>query len=266
MDRDQSGVRARETALNEPIDVSSASLDAILELRDAYRREMNCQVVHDSWHARGFLNAFVCRVDGQVVGHGSVGGAPGEARDVVKEFYVRAEYRAHASALMRQLVEAGSARWIEAQTNDALLTQMLGEFCVDPTSDVILFADGATTTLAPPAGVTLRPVTDADRARMFPHTTEPVGEWGIEHGGEVVATGGLLFHYNPPFGDIYMEVAGSFQRRGIGSYVVQELKRIAYDMDRTPAARCREANVASRRTLERAGMFTCGRIVRGRIA
>jgi RimJ/RimL family protein N-acetyltransferase len=36
-------------------------------------------------------------------------------------------------------------------------------------------------------------------------------------------------------------------------------------MERIPAARCNQANQASRRTLQRAGMFPCARIIRGRI-
>lgn len=248
-----------------PIDVEQVALDSILELRDEYRREMNCQIVHDSWHARGFTNSFLCRVDGEVAGYGSVGGAPGESRDVVKEFHVRPALRPWALPLFRRLLEASVARWIEAQTNDALLLQMLHECGADLASDTILFADLATTTLKPPAGAALRRVTETDRARMFPHATEPVGEWGIEREGEIVATGGLFFHYNPPYGDVFMEVASPWRRRGIGSYLVQELKRIAYEMDRTPGARCRESNVASRRTLERAGMFPCARVVRARV-
>jgi hypothetical protein len=32
-------------------DVSPVPLDAIVAMREAYRREMNCQIVHDSWHS-----------------------------------------------------------------------------------------------------------------------------------------------------------------------------------------------------------------------
>ena len=75
----------------------------------------------------------------------------------------------------------------------------------------------------------------------------------IESEGVPVATGGVLFHYNPPYGDIYMGVNEVYRRRGFGSYLVQELKRIAYEMGKIPAARCNASNVASRRTLQKAG-------------
>ena len=46
--------------------------------------------------------------------------------------------------------------------------------------------------------------------------------------------------------------------------IVRESQTV--QMERIPAARCNQANEASRRTLQRAGMFPCARIIRGRIA
>ena len=81
----------------------------------------------------------------------------------------------------------------------------------------------------------------------------------------VVASGGVLTHYNPPYGDIYMEVDEAFRRRGIGSYLVQELKRVAYESGKLPAARCNSSNMISRKTLERAGFARCGEMQLGRL-
>lgn len=80
-----------------------------------------------------------------------------------------------------------------------------------------------------------------------------------------MATGGLLYHYNPPYGDIYMEVAEPFRLRGLGSYLVQELKRVCREGGHVPAVRCGTDNAGSRLTLQRAGMSPCGRIVSGRV-
>ncbi len=220
------------------IEVEPVPLEAILGLRDEYRRALNCQIVHDSYHARGFTDSYLLRMQGQIVGYGSVAGDARGPRDVIKEFYVLPAY--------------GAA------------TLLLFDCAVDLASERILFADAFTTNHAVP-GVALRPVTDADRASIFPHTREPVGEWGLEVGGEVVATGGLMFHYNPPYGDIYMEVAEPYQRRGYASYLVQELKRLCYEKGCIPVARCHRDNLASRLTLQRAGMRPCACIARGRI-
>ncbi len=234
-------------------------------MRDEYRAAMACQIVHDSWHARGFARSWLLVVDGTTVGYGSVGGPPREARDIVKEFFVRTEHRAESLPLFRALVAASGATRVEAQTNDPLLHLLLHDVCVDVRSETVLFAD-ARTTSRPAPGVTFRRLTSDERATAFEHTSEPVGEWGLERDGAIVATGGLLFHYNPPYGDIHMEVASEHRRRGLATYLVQELKRVCYAMGAVPAARCQATNVASRRALERAGMHPCARIVAGRIA
>jgi GNAT superfamily N-acetyltransferase len=246
-------------------EVFAAELEAILAMRAEYRREMDCQIVHDSWHARGFTSSYLLRVDGEVVGYGSVGGSPGDPRDTLKEFFVRPHARRAALPLFRQLVKTSGARQVAAQTNDLLLSLMLYDCAVDVTSETILFADGATT-VYPPPDVELRRIAGAEQDGVFPHAVEPVGDWGLERGGEIVATGGILRHYNPPYGDIYMEVAAPHRRQGLGSYLVQELKRICYEGGVIPAARCNQDNVGSRLTLQRAGLLPCARIVRGRLA
>ena len=249
---------------NHAIDVSPVHLDVILGMREEYRREMNCQIVHDSWHARGFTDSYLLRVGDEVVGYGSVGGVPPEPKTTLKEFFVLAPHRAAALPLLRRLIALSGARTIHAQTNDVLLSLMLHDCAVDLASDTILFSDALKTNLPPP-GVTLRELTEADSARVFRHVVEPVGNWCLESDEGIVATGGLFFHYNPPYGDIYMEVAEPFWRRGFGSYLVQELKRICRETGHVPAARCGKDNVMSRMTLQRAGMFPCARIIAGRI-
>lgn len=249
----------------EACDAAPAPVDSILALREEYRRAMACQIVHDSWHARGFTDPYLLLRHDTVVGYGALAGDPDGPRDVIREFYVRPEYRDDALALFRRLIAKSGARRIVAQTNDQLLTLLLFDCARELTSDVILFADSGSTALEAP-GALLRPVREADHPRVFPHTREPVGQWGLELEGEIVATGGILLHYNPPYGDLFMEVAGGYRRRGLGAYLVQELKRLAYEMGRVPAARCNRDNVASRRTLERAGMLPCARILQGRIA
>jgi RimJ/RimL family protein N-acetyltransferase len=63
-----------------------------------------------------------------------------------------------------------------------------------------------------------------------------------------------------------MKVAERFRERGIGSFLVQELKRTARGQGLVPAARCRTENIASRRTLQKAGFVPCGHLLVGAIA
>ena len=225
---------------------------------------MDCQIVHDSYHARGFTDSYLLEVRGEVVGYGSLAGDPSPPREIVKEFYVVPDHRQDALMLFRALVLVARPRWIEAQTNDPFLMPPLLACATGHVSDRVLFSEGVSTDLTAP-GVVFRPVTNADRRRVFPHTLEPIGDWALDLNGEVVATGGLMFHYNPPYGDIYMEVAEAHRRRGYGSYLVQRLKRLCREMGCRPAARTSIDNVASRRTLERAGMLSCAQITRGAV-
>lgn len=244
------------------ISVAKVSLRKILPLRERCREEMNCQIVQDSWHERRFTTGYTHTLDGEIVGYGSVGGVGSEPKDLVKEFYVEPASRSLANSLFEELVRASGARRIEAQTNDRLLTQMLLDSVETVERDRMLFEDGVTTHHSVP-GATSRPVGRFERRRIFPHEAEPVGDWAIEMDGEVVATGGLMLHYNPPFSDVYMEVSAPWRRRGVGTYLVQELKRVSHEMGRIPAARTSADNIASRRTLQKAGMIPCAWIING---
>lgn len=234
-------------------------------LRELYRQEMNCQIIHDSWHARGWCDSYLLRSDGRVVGYGLTGGVRGERKETVTEFYVLPTHRAAAIRLFREFVAQSGANRIEAQTNDVLLTLMLYDCATNIERHAVLFADGLTTNLPAP-GVTFRQASEADRAGVFEHKSEPVGDWVVESAGQVLATGGILFHYNVPYGDIYMEVAEPARRRGLGSYLVQELKRVCYEMGKIPAARCDPGNFASRATLQKAGLLPCARMLSGTIS
>jgi hypothetical protein len=46
---------------------------------------------------------------------------------------------------------------------------------------------------------------------------------------------------------------------------VQEVKRVCYEMGKVPAARTGVSNVASRKTLEKAGLLPCARVLVGSV-
>jgi GNAT superfamily N-acetyltransferase len=244
------------------MDVSLVPSEEVRAMRDLYRREMNCQIIHDSWHGRGWVDCYQLRLNGHVAGYGLVGGVRGETRDIVTEFYVLPIDRAAALPLFRRLIELSKARTIETQSNDILLTLMLYDCASQIISDRILFHDALTTNL-PAHRAKFRRVTESDRDQIIRVKLDADATWLLEKSGTIVATGGILFHYNVPYGDIYMAVAEEFRRRGYGSYLVQELKQTCYEMGRVPAARCNATNAASRATLQKAGMLPCGRMLTG---
>jgi GNAT superfamily N-acetyltransferase len=136
---------------------------------------------------------------------------------------------------------------------------MLYDTCVDIRAENVLFADAFTSELPNPGGE-FRPRRPDDAPG-----TDGEAAWVFECEGEIAACGGFLTHYNPPYGDIFMSVSEKFRRRGIGSYVVQEAKRVCREAGYTPAARCNAENGVSRRTLQKAGLLPCGRLLVGKI-
>lgn len=247
------------------IEVVRVDVADILAMRELHRAEMACQIVDDSLHGRGFTHSYALRLEGETVGYGCVLGFGTDPKDVVDELWIRPDRRGWAVPLFRALVEESGARRIKAQTNDRLLTLMLFDCGSALRREKILFEDGAATALAAP-DVRLRRVAEREAARWLDGRAIEPGSWILERGGDVVAAGGVLCHYNPPWGDLHMEVDEGHRRRGYGSYLVQELKRACYEMGKRPAARCDAANVASRATLQRAGMLPCASIVVGDIA
>ena len=81
--------------------------------------------------------------------------------------------------------------------------------------------------------------------------------------GEIAGAGGVLYHYNRPYGDLYMKIGERFRRKGLGAYLVQELKTVCRTQGSVPAARCNVENLPSRRTLQKSGFIPCGNIVAG---
>jgi len=246
------------------VDVSAAptTLGRIRLWRDMHRFEMNCQVVKDSIHDRpGWTQEFMLSVGDAPVGYGSMAiGGPWQDAPTLYEVFVAPTHRMRFLDLCRQLVEVSAAVKIEVQSNDPLATVMLHAFAPQAVSEAILFHDRYVTRLAP-AGATYREATASEEPELPPDHRKYRGV--VEVAGQVAATGGVLFHYNRPFGDIYMDVNEPFRRRGFGSFIVQELKRICYENGHMPAARCNPDNIASQRTLQKAGLVPCGHILSG---
>jgi len=247
-----------------PARVQPSSVPEIEPWRERYREEMSCQIVHDSIHCRpGWTLTYLLEVDGAAAGYGSLAvDGPWKDKPTLFEFYVVPERRTRAFDLFEALLGATGVRLMEIQSNDALLAVMLHAYAREIESEKVVFRDGRTTEL-PANGATLRGVTsDADtRTRM--EERRGASEWLLELDGETVCEGGIMFHYNRPYGDIYMEVSEPFRRRGFGSYFVQELKRVCYQIGAVPGARCDPTNIASRRTLQCAGFVPYAHILIG---
>jgi GNAT superfamily N-acetyltransferase len=227
---------------------------------------MNCQVVHDSIHRRaGWTTTYELSLDDVKVGFASVAvGGPWTGKPTIFEFYVLPAHRGHAFHVFDVFLAVSGARLMEIQSNDALLAVMLHTYAGEIRSEKIVFQDGVTTALAANGAMLQRMTSDQDTAVAIAQRQGGT-EVRLQLGDETVGAGGILFHYNEPYGDVYMDVAEPFRRRGLGAYLVQELKRVAYELGAVPCARCSPDNVASRRTLQKAGFVPYAHILNGAI-
>ncbi len=243
----------------------ASDLREIEPLREKYRKEMNCQIIHDSIHGRaGWTREFVLHLnDGPVVGYGSVAVAgPWRDNPAVYEFFVEPEHRMRTFEAFTSLLELCGAKIIETQSNARLLAVMLHIFARNLRTESILFEDGFQTSFYP-EGAGFRAATSSDAAVLRRLELDEDAGWVVTLNGEIAGAGGVLYHYNRPYGDVYMKIAEPFRRLGLGAYLVQELKAVCRTSSSVPSARCNVDNLPSRRTLQKAGFVPCGALIAG---
>lgn len=246
------------------IQVRRVEAPEIALLREQQVAEISGQVVHHSIHQRpGWTVTHGLELDGRWVGFGSIAVAgPWTDRPTVFEFFLDPVHRCRAFEAFEAYLEASRTRHFEVQTNDVLLTVMLHAYAVGVVSEKIVFEDHHATALVAD-GVTLRRVTPIEEIQEAMRRRRGGGEWVLEKQGEPLGRGGILFHYNEPYGDVHMEIDVPFRRRGLGGFLVQELKRCCRELGAIPAARCNVGNLASRQTLLRAGFAPRGHLLLG---
>lgn len=240
------------------------TLANILFLRNLFLQEANCQIRYNACHERQWSDSYLLFLNGHEVGYGSVKGHDNHKdRDAIFEFYLLPAFRKWAFPVFQSLMAASGAAFIECQSNLPLLASAYHRFSRNSCATTILFEDQASTQLFLP-DVVFRRRQAADA--IFHHATEPAGEWVLEMEDMIVATGGYLVHYNFPFADLYMEVEEAHRRRGLGAYLLQEIKRECYLAGRIPSARCRIDNDASAATLQKAGFGIAGFMLLGEVS
>jgi GNAT superfamily N-acetyltransferase len=245
------------------IEVTKTGLKNILNLRSQFLAENNFQVRYHACHERKGSDSYLISLDEIQIGYGSVKGKEDlDQRDAIFEFYLLPPFRNLIGTVFPALLKSSGASLIECQTNEPVLTSLLYEFGEHIYSDVILLEEGRSTEWNIP-GVKFRPVRKEEP--VFTHYSEPRGDYVLEREGQILATGGFLLHYNWPFADLYMEVEENFRKAGLGSLIIQELRKECYLAGRVPAARCNISNPASKATLIKGGLRPCAYMLTGKI-
>ena len=201
------------------IRVRRVELIDISAMREMYRENMRCQIIHDSIHTRaGWTREYLITVDDTVAGYGSVAVlGPWTDKPTLYEFFVLEEHNLRVLDMFHELLSATGAVMAETQSNDPLLTTMLHIFAHTVEAEAILFEDTRRTALIVPGAAFRRKMVD-DEAAIAAQSLDREAGWLVTMDGAVAATGDILYHYNRPYGDLYMAVAEPYRRRGIGSF------------------------------------------------
>jgi GNAT superfamily N-acetyltransferase len=238
--------------------ISKTSEEEIKSFRILFLQEFNNQFIYDKCHYYNWCDNYLFQADGAAVGYGSIWGLNDRnERDAVFEFYLLPSHHKLAPVYFKQLIAVPGVTKIECQSNDWLLTELLYRYGQNINAEAILFEDYIQPNLDIP-GTIFRKRVDSDLK-----LNEDDGPYVLEDNGAIIAHGGLMLNYNFPYSDIYMHVLESHRGKGYGSLIVQELKKLAYEMERVPAARCNIKNMISKATIEKAGLRVCGFILIG---
>jgi len=241
------------------IKVTKTQLQEVQPFRVLFLHENNFQFVYNKCHDFGWADTYLFTMDEVKIGYGSVWGKDRrEDRDAIFEFYLIKPYRKFSNLVFPGFISTSGAPFIECQSNDSLLSSMLYEYGQNINAEATLFEDQFQTNLHV-RGVMFR------KQKAEDNVSKDQGEYVLEQNGEVVATGGFVRNYNMPYIDMFYEVRQNFRQKGLGSLMVQELKREAYLMGRVPAARCNITNQKSKATLLKGGLKVCGFILIGEI-
>lgn len=238
-------------------------LKEILPLRNLFLQENNFQIRYDATHRRGWSDSYIITCNEMQIGYGSIKGKEDiKDRDTIFEFYIIPSFRNIILIAFETLLQASKATFIECQSNAVLISSMLYKYAQNINADTILFEEHCTTSLMV-ENIIFRKRNESDV--VFEHYAEPVGDYVLELNNNVVATGGFLLHYNMPFADLYMEVYKDHRRKGLGSFLIQEIKTQCYLSGRVPAARTGMDNIASKGTLLKAGFKIAGYMLSGSV-
>lgn len=241
----------------EPV-IVKADLVEIADLRKKFLAGANIEFILDKAHLYGWADHYLFTVDGTKAGYGCVWGKDDRKdRDTVFEFYLEADYRAESNLFFSSFLSVSKVKFIEAQSNDPFLAPMFFEYASDVNAESVLFEEGFESKLSIP-GAKLE-------AKQDPEASKFDKQFVLTYNGEPVGSGGLMLNYNFPYADIYYGVEEQHRRKGFGSFIVQELKKAAYDIGRVPAARCNINNPVSKRTMMKAGLKPCGWRLGGKV-
>ena len=108
------------------VQVTRIGLQEIKHFRILFLHENHFQFTYDKCHYYGWADTYVFSLDEKKIGYGAVWGKDKrEDRDAIMEFFVLSPFRPYADLIFKRFIEVSGARYIECQSNDPLLTEIV---------------------------------------------------------------------------------------------------------------------------------------------
>lgn len=261
-----------------PLCVHLEHADAIQQLRDEYLHTLIAPM-DGMWASAAIAQAtfWEIQVQEQRAGYYCTG-----ASNELLRFHLREEYLDQAQEIFRWIISAYGIRNAIASTIEPLYFSLCLDVQRSITPHSYLFRDNQRREL--PSGLSKSIVRKAeerelaDIARFYRANTDGSGEWidGFlkthlsrrelfvlyDHQTLVAAGECIPSEKQPPYADLGMVVAQAYRGRGVGSFLLAQLKQHCYEAGWRPICSCEASNLASKKAIEKAGFISEHRMVR----
>jgi len=197
-------------------------------------------------------------------------------------FHLLENYLDRAQEIFQQIISTHNIQHALASTIEPLYFSLCLDVQKNTTPHSYLFRDNQPRELS--SGLSKSLFRKAERrelagiVRFYQANTEGPGEWiepflnarlqreelfVLYDQQTLVATGECIpSQKQPPYADLGMVVARSYRGRGVGSFLLTQLKKHCYEMGWKPICSCEASNRASKRAIEKAGFISEQRIVK----
>lgn len=252
--------------------------DVIQQLRDDYLRTLIAPM-DGMWESAVIAHATFWEIQDQEQHAGYF--CIGSNNDLLR-FHLWENYQARAQEIFRWLVSTYGIQHAITSTIEPLYFSL----CLDVQRSIALhsylFRDNQRIELS--SGLSKSVFRKAEKrelddiARFYRANTEGSGEWietflnarlnreelfVLYDQQTLVAAGeSIPSQKQPPYADLGMVVARSYRGRGLGSFMLTQLKKHCYEAGWKPICSCEASNRASKKAIEKAGFMSEQRMVK----
>ena len=231
-------------------------------LRKLFLRDTDHQIRNNACHERGWSSIYLLTVDYQSIGYIALKGFENlEDRDTLFEYYVTRPNVHWRLPILHSILPKIDAQYIECQTNDAAMLEVMMEYGRDIRAHTYLFGKPKVVPKRDGFVFRKRQITDT----TWRKSKDEDGAFVLLYDDIIVADGGYLSHYNRPYVDLYMEVDPVHRGNRYASELVKHLIDHTQANGWKPSARCNMDNKASMKSLLHAGFQKVGYMLEGKI-